>query len=179
MAAESNGGTGAPRRLLDGLYLLSGVLAAAFLAAIAVLILAQILGRMAGYAVDSTELSGFFMAASTFLGLAFTFREGGHIRVGLVVSRLAGRRRQAVELWCCLATAALMAYIAWRAALFAWESYEFHDVSPGLLAMPFWIPQSAMAAGLVVLAIALVDAAVAVARGRDAGYDQNNDAALE
>ena len=167
------------RKFLDGLYTLSGVLAAAFLAGIAISIVAQIIGRALGYTVDSTEISGLFMAASTFLGLAYTFRDGGHIRVGLIVSRLTGGTRKVVELWCCVSTALLMGYIAWQAVLFAWQSFEFDDISPGLLAIPFWIPQSALAAGLVILTIALVDAALAVARGEEPGYDKNSEAALE
>ena len=78
------------RRFLDGLYLGSGVLAAAFMALIGLSILAQVAGRMLGLTVDMTEVSGFFMAASTFLGLAYTFRHGGHIRISLLVVRMSG-----------------------------------------------------------------------------------------
>lgn len=167
------------RKILDGLYMASGVLAAAFLAGIGISIITQIVGRSLGYTVDSTELSGLFMAASTFLGLGYTFKDGGHVRVGLIVSRMTGGTRKALELWCCVGTALLMAFIAWQAVLFTWQSYEFDDVSPGLLAIPFWIPQSALAVGLIILTIALVDAAFAVARGEEPSYDKNSDAALE
>ncbi|MEI2414645.1 TRAP transporter small permease subunit [Orrella sp. JC864] len=167
------------RAMLDALYRASGVAAALFLAAIPIAILSQVLGRMMGRTVDTTELSGFFMAASTFLGLAYTFRAGGHIRIGLLVSRVAGARRRALELWCCLAGAALAGFVAGHAVRFALESHAFHDISPGLLAIPFWIPQSGMAAGLVILTVALLDAAWAVAHGRAAGYERNEDAALD
>src|SRR5690606_11063669 len=122
------------RRLLDGVYLISGVAAGLFLAGIAVVIVLQILARLRGLAFDSTEISGFFMAASTFLGLAYTFRDGGHVRVSLLVNNLAGGRRRAAELWCCAFSACLLAYVSWHAVAFTLESYEFHDVSPGLMA---------------------------------------------
>lgn len=166
------------RRLLDGLYLASGVAAAGFLMALPLAILAQVVGRKMGMTVDTTELSGFFMAASTFLGLAYTFREGGHIRIALLIGRMTGARRKVMELWCCLASAALVGYLAFNAILFAMDSLEFNDISPGLMAIPFWIPQSGMAAGLVILTIALLDAAWAVARDRVAGYERNEDTAL-
>ncbi len=167
------------RKFLDGVYLASGIAAGVFLAGIAVVIVLQILARLRGYAFDSTEISGFFMAASTFLGLAYTFREGGHVRVSLLVSNLSGGRRKAAELWCCCFGACLMAYVSWHAVAFVMESYEFHDVSPGLMAVPFWIPQAGMALGLIILTIALVDAAVAVARDEKAGYEENTDIALD
>lgn len=166
------------RTFLNGLYVASGLLAALFLAAIAVAVTVQVVGRALGAPLDATELSGFFMAAATFLGLAYTFREGGHIRIGLLVTRLTGRSRKAIELWSCLVGAALAGYAAVHAVFFVYESYEFNDVSPGLLAIPFWIPQSGMALGLIILTIALLDAAWDVANGRQAGYEKNEDAIL-
>ena len=76
------------RRFLDTLYLWSGYLAALFLVMIALTIIAQILGRFVGIAIDSTESAGFSLAGSTFFGLAYTFRHDGHIRVTLL-TRLA------------------------------------------------------------------------------------------
>jgi len=166
------------RRLLDGLYLTSGIAAAGFLLALLLAILAQVASRKLDLTVDTTEVSGFCMAASTFLGLAYTFRDGGHIRIGLLITRMTGARRKALELWCCVASAALIGYLAASAILFALESYEFQDISPGLLAIAFWIPQSGMAAGLVILTVALLDAAWCVARNLPAGYERNEDAAL-
>jgi len=166
------------RRILDGLYLASGVAAAGFLLALLVAILTQVVSRKLGLTVDTTELSGFFMAASTFLGLAYTFRDGGHIRIGLLISRTTGARRKALELWCCLASATLVGYLALHASLFALESWEFQDISPGLLAIAFWIPQSAMAAGLVILTVALADAAWCIAHNQPAGYERNDDTVL-
>jgi len=166
------------RRFLDGLYLGSGILAAAFLALIGLSILAQVVGRMFKLTVDMTEVSGFFMAASTFLGLAYTFRQGGHIRISLLVTRMSGTRRKAIELWCCAFGAILTGYLAFHATVFVLESFEFKDISPGMMAVPFWIPQSGMALGLIILAIALVDAGWSIAHDRVAGYEQNDDAAL-
>ena len=167
------------RRLLDFAYRLSGLLGAFFLAAIVLTIVGQVVARMVGMTMDSTELAGFCLAASTFLGLAYTFRSGAHIRVTLLIGQLSGKRRQWVELWCCGATALIAGYLAWHAVAFAFQSYEFGDISPGLLAAPFWIPQSGMALGLVILTVALIDETVAVARGREPVYETNAETALE
>ena len=166
------------RKFLDGLYLASGVLAAGFMALIGLSILAQVGGRALKITIDMTEISGFFMAASTFLGLAYTFRHGGHIRISLLVTRMSGMRRKALELWCCGFGALLIGYLAIQAVMFVAQSYEFHDISPGLMAVPFWIPQSGMAAGLVILTIALLDSGWSILHDRVAGYERNDDAAL-
>jgi TRAP-type C4-dicarboxylate transport system permease small subunit len=167
------------RRVLDFAYGLSGLLGAFFLAAIAVTIVGQIVARFVGLTMDSTELAGFCLAASTFLGLAYTFRGGAHIRVTLLIGPLAAAPRKWVELWCCGAGALIVGYLAWHAVAFAFQSWEFGDISPGLLAAPFWIPQSGMALGLVILTVALVDETIAVARGREPIYETNAETALE
>lgn len=167
------------RRCLDRLYLWSGYLAAFCLAAIAVSVLLQILGRFTGMVVDSTEVSGFFLAASSFFALAHTFRSGAHVRVTLVVERLAGRQRRIVETFCCGSAALMIWYIAYFVVVLVLQSYRFGDVSPGLVAMPFWIPQSAMAIGLIILGIALIDEMIAVWRGAEPSYAVSEDVALD
>jgi TRAP-type C4-dicarboxylate transport system permease small subunit len=166
------------RKFLDGLYLCSGIMSAAFLALICISILTQVVARLLGLTTDTTEISGFFMAASTFLGLAYTFRHGAHIRVGLLVVRFKGVRRKAFELWCCGFGTLLIGYLAWQATLFTMQSWEFDDISPGIMAIPFWIPQSGMSLGLVILTIALVDAFLCIANDKVAGYEVNDDTAL-
>ena len=167
------------RALLDRLYKLSGALAAVFLAAIAALILAQIIGRFFNVLVPSAnEFAGFSMAASSFLALAYTFRAGGHIRVTLVILRLPEGARRAFELGSLSVATALIAFFAWHTVLLVLDSLKYDDLSDGLIAIPLWIPQAGMAAGLVVLAIALLDELVQVLRGRTPSYASPQDAVL-
>lgn len=153
------------RRTLDGLYLWSGYVAAAFLAAIAGTIILQVIGRRVGFTVDATEIAGFCMAASTFFALAHTFKRGSHVRVTLLLARLGGRPRGLLEAVCCIAAAVVVGYAGYHALLLALQSYTFGDISPGLLAIPFWIPQAGMALGLLLLLVALLDEAVSVLLG--------------
>lgn len=161
------------RRFLDALYLWSGYLSAAFLVAIALTIIAQILGRFAGIAIDSTESAGFSLAASTFFGLAYTFRHDGHIRVTLLTRLATGRLSRAADLWAIGTCAVGMGYFTWWAADLVYFSFVFGDISPGLLAIPFWIPRSSMALGGLILTIALIDEFVCVARGGTPSYVAN------
>ncbi|MFA5521151.1 MAG: TRAP transporter small permease [Castellaniella sp.] len=159
------------RTVLNVMYRASGVLAAFFLLLICVLIVLQIVGRSINIIIDSTELAGFFLAASSFLGLAYTLNQGSHIRVNMLPASVKNPRHKAwLELWCCACAALVMGYITWQAGLFTLESLEYGDLSPGLMAVPFWIPQTAMTAGLLMLTIAFVDEFILIARGGTPSY---------
>ena len=166
------------RAFLDRLYKVSGYFAAFFLFAIGATILLQILGRFVGVAVDSTEISGFFLAATSFLGLAYALKSGSHIRVNLLIRGFKGGAKKAIELWCTGVAALAMGYFAVNAVYFAYESFVFGDISPGLIAAPFWIPQSSMALGAVILTIALIDEFVLVLKGGEPSYEENIEAVL-
>lgn len=154
------------RRALDILYSSSGLLSAFFLMMIGVTILLQIAGRFLNFAFDATEVSGFCMAASTFFGLAYTLKAGAHIRVNLLVGKLSAPNRRGVEIWCCTLGAAAFAYVSVNAWLMAYDSFLFGDTSPGLMAVPFWIPQLGMALGSSIMTIGLVDELVLALGGR-------------
>jgi TRAP-type C4-dicarboxylate transport system permease small subunit len=154
------------RHHLDRLYRVSGILSAFFLMMIGVTILGQIAGRFLNFAFDATEISGFCMAASTFLGLAYTLNAGAHIRVNLLIGKLAPQGRRTVEIWCCAVGGVAFAFFAVNAWAMTWESFVFGDTSPGLMAVPFWIPQSGMSLGATIMAIGLFDELVQVLRGK-------------
>lgn len=164
------------RKVLDRFYLGCGWLAAFFLAAIAGCTVVQVVAREFGKAVEMTELSGFCMAASTFLGLAYTLRSGTHVRVDLFAHRLGRRGRRALEFWAAAAGMLAVGGLTWAFAAFTWQSWSYHDVSPGLLAIPFWIPQVGVTIGLFGLAVAFADDAIRVLKGRTPAFASTGDA---
>lgn len=160
------------RALLDGLYRASGVVAAIFLALIAALVLVQIVGRMLDVLVPSTDdIAGFFLIATSFLALAHTLKAKAHIRVELLLQRLAPGARRPMELAALAIGALITGYFAYFAIDLAWLSWRFGDMSQGIVAIPLWIPQGVMALGLIILAIAFVDEFALVLRGRIAAAE--------
>ncbi len=156
------------RYLLDRLYDAAGALAAPALVALLliIIILAQILTRWLDIAFPGgTEYAGYCMAAASFLALAHTLRHGAHIRVELLAQRLPGRSRRALEILATAIAAGLGWYFAWFAARGVRVSRMIGDVSQGQDATPLWIPQLVMAAGALLLAVALTDHLVSLARG--------------
>ena len=161
------------RRALDALYRVSGVVAACCLALIACLVLAQIVGRMAGVLVPGADdLASYALVATSFLALAYTLKAGGHIRVALLLRRLPPRPRRRAEIGALALGTAITLYFAWFALELTWLSWRFGDMSQGVLPIPLWLPQSVMALGLVVFAVALIDELVLVLKGGLAGYQE-------
>ena len=168
------------RRTLDVLYLACAALAAVLLAGIGALLLAQIVGRFFGVLVPSAnEISGFFLATSTFLGLAYSFRAGSHIRVTLLVSRLPQGLRRAADAAVVAVAVVLSGYFTWYTYRLTAESWRYGDLSDGLIGVPLWIPQGCMCLGLVMLTIAALDELVVILRGKTPSFDSSDGAVLE
>ncbi len=155
------------RKLLDGLYDGAAALAALAMVGLLVMVLLGVASRLLHFHVPGTDAyAGYLMAASGFLALAHTLKRGEHIRVTLLLSALKGGSRRAIEIWALAAASALALLLAFYSARLVWQSHLFHDISTGNDATPLWLPQLAMAAGTLILAIAFIDEFVLELRGR-------------
>lgn len=155
------------RRTLDLVYDGAAWLAALMMVGLLGMVLLSILSRQLHFHVPGTDAyAGYLMAAAGFLALAHTLKRGEHIRVTLLINALHGRLRRALELWALAAASLLALLFAFYACRLAWQSHQFHDISTGTDATPLWIPQLAMAAGTVILAIAFLDEFILEIRGR-------------
>ena len=149
------------RKALNALYWGGFIAAAFFLAIIAFVILLQIFGRVIGVIVPSAnEIAGYSMAASIFLGLADTLRANAHIRVEALIGRTSGSLRRALDLWSYGLSACLIGYLTFHAFAMTWNSFATGESSPGLLAIPIWIPQIGMSVGLALLALVCLESFV-------------------
>jgi TRAP-type C4-dicarboxylate transport system permease small subunit len=168
------------RKGLDGLYLASGWLAGLFLIAIFVLMMALSAGRPLDIDVPAgDDFASWCMAASAFLGLAHTFRSGEMIRVGLLVEKIKGPMRQVMEAVALIIGTITTAYFAWYAFEMTLTSYQFNDLSQGVIAVPLWIPQLGFCGGLITLAIAFVDELLHVLFGGWPRYEKPEPATAE
>jgi TRAP-type C4-dicarboxylate transport system permease small subunit len=146
------------RKALDTLYDSAAALAAFFMVALLVMVLLSITGRQLNFHVPGTDAyAGYLMAGSGFLALAHTLKRGEHIRVTLLLAALRGRWKKGLEVWGFGFASALSTVIAFYSCRLAWQSHSFHDISTSSDATPLWLPQLAMAAGTVILAIAFID----------------------
>lgn len=145
------------RRLLDGLYLAGGVMAALFMIAMLAITVLQMIARWTGQVfAGGTDYAGYCMAASAFFAFAYALNRGAHIRVSLLLNQM-GRARRWGETWCLALGATVSSYLAWYAVKGVWYSRQLQDISQGLDATPLWIPQLSMAIGSILLALCFWD----------------------
>lgn len=167
-------------KILDRLFTWSGYLAGIFLVAIAALVTAQIIARLLGEQIPSAdEFAGYCLAASSFLGLAYSFRSGSHIRVTLLSSRLSSKSQRILLLIVLLFSIVMIAIWAYNSIGLVWESYEFKEMSTGILKYPLWIPQLSMGIGVSLFCFALLEDLVNVLRGKEPNFEKNYEQVAE
>jgi len=159
------------RPFLNFLYDAAGYLAAFFVFAIfAVMIGGTVMRELGLRTGGSDDLVAWFCAASAFLAMAHTFRWGDFVRVTLLLENLGARARHAFEIGSLAVAACAVGYLAFWASRFAYESWQFHDMANGLIAIPLWIPQSSFVLGALLFFIAVVDELVLVLSGKRPTY---------
>ena len=141
---------------LEKIYKFSGYVAAVFLIFIAIFILLGVLSRIFGFYIRGlSEYSGYCMAASTFFALAYTFGEGGHIRITLFLEKLNEKFRKIVEIWCLLIATIFSGYLAFYFIKMLIISYEFKERSEGADEILIWIPQLPLGIGSTILFVCI------------------------
>ena len=159
------------RRFLDTLYAGAGALAALCVLAIFVLMILGSIGREMGWRVGIVnDLVAWLCAGAAFLAMAQAFRNGDFVRVTLLLERMSPRWRRGFEILSLAVAALAIGYLAWWAARFTYESWQFKDMPVGLLVVPLWIPQLSFVVGALLFFIAVVDELVLVLRGHKPTY---------
>ena len=133
---------------LNKLYKFSGYVAAIFLILVAVFILIGISSRIFGFYIRGlAEYSGYCMASASFFALAYTFIEGGHIRITLFLEKLSGNKKRIAEIWCLSIASLFSGYLAFYFIKMLIISYKFQERSEGADEILIWIPQTGVAIG--------------------------------
>lgn len=173
------------RRMLDLIYAGSLVASAVSLVTIAVLVFAQIGGRILDRVVIATggetigfqvpslaEIGGFLFVGAAFLALPATLRAAGHVRVTMLAQALPDAAARIVTVIVLATGLALALFAAWHSGVQAQDSWAFNSVSFGMVRIPLWIPQGVMTLGLGLFALALADELVAAIRGGTPAFRQ-------
>ncbi len=155
-------------RWLIRLYRFSGYLAAVCLVVIAILVLTSIISRLfSTYIPGLTEFSGYAMVAASFLALAYTFHQHGHIRVEIVISRFGKLSRWYAELWCLSVAAVVSTLLSFYMARLVYWSWKFNEHSEGSDAILLWKPQSVAMVGAFVLTVCILHHLIKFVTGRN------------
>ena len=142
---------------LNKLYKFSGYIAAAFLVLVAVFILIGISSRIFGFYIRGiAEYSGYCMASASFFALAYTFVEGGHIRITLFLEKLSASNKWLTEIWCLSIASFFSGYMAFYFIKMLIISYKFQERSEGADEILIWIPQTSVALGSTIFFISVL-----------------------
>ena len=141
---------------LNKVYKFSGYIAATFLILVAVFILVGISSRIFGFYIRGlAEYSGYCMASASFFALAFTFVEGGHIRITLFLEKLSGIKKKLIEIWCLGVASFFSGYLSFYFIKMLIVSYKFQERSEGADEILIWIPQMSVAIGSTIFFISV------------------------
>ena len=142
---------------LNKIYNFSGYIAAAFLILVAVFILIGISSRIFGFYIRGlAEYSGYCMASASFFALAYTFVEGGHIRITLFLEKLSASNKWLTEIWCLSISSFFSGYLAFYFIKMLIISYKFQERSEGADEILIWIPQTSVALGSTIFFISVI-----------------------
>lgn len=140
-------------KLADGAAVLAGIAIVAILALVCVEVLLRPF-RISLLVVD--EVCGYLNAAAVFLGLAYTLRDGGFIRVELVYDNLKGAVKQAVRWFIVVTGTVYVAVLLYFTIIHVYYLHQKDVRAVSIIETPEWIPQTAAIVGLACLLLQLV-----------------------
>jgi TRAP-type C4-dicarboxylate transport system permease small subunit len=122
-------------------------------------VLLGVVARQAQWDIPGLDAyAGYAIACALFLALPSALRHGEHIRVTLLLDRVPGRVRAALESAALVIGLGIALAMAWYAVRLVWVSWVTHDISPGADVTPLWIPQIGMALGCAGFALSFAHA---------------------
>ena len=129
-------------KFLNSLYRYSGYVASFFLILILVSIVIGIASRIFGFYIRGlTEYSGYRLATASFLALAYTVGEKGHIRITLFLEKSNKRIRKYLELWCLSIATFFSGFLSFYFVKMLMISFNFQERSEGADEILIWITQ--------------------------------------
>lgn len=118
-----------------------------------------------------TEYSLYIFVGTSFLASGYAHLEDSHIRVEILLDRLSDPVR--LRFWQMSAWVGLMFMVvaAWQMVLFVGSEYVGGARAWGLLATPLWIPETPVAVGLIIFALAVLSEARKLSSFRGRGRE--------
>lgn len=139
-------------RLVTRLSQAAGMLASLVLVLLAAYILLEIgLRALRGTGTNVlVEFIGYGLAALTFLGASATMRDGGMVRVAIVLERLPAGARRLLDVLCLACGLVSVGLLAWFVGTDMLRSFDRGYETDSIVALPQWLPPLPMFVGMVV-----------------------------
>jgi C4-dicarboxylate transporter DctQ subunit len=92
----------------------------------------------------------------TFLGAAYTLREGGHISVDVVIKRLSKKKRTRIRVINYVAVLLFCGILTWRSVISCMEAYQYNEVTLSYTRTPLYVPMLSIAVGAGLLTLEVI-----------------------
>ena len=102
------------------------------------------------------EYSGYLYLASIFLGLAYTFLSGSHIRINILTSKLSKKVNRKMDIVAALIALFALSFAFYRSILLTYDSYDLEMLSENVSETPIYLTQLVMPIGLGLFILAIV-----------------------
>lgn len=145
-------------RLINSLSQIGGYIAAVSVLLMLGMIIIHVFARRVinSPLLFGEEISSYFMLSTIFLGMGYTMKEGGHVRVELVLERVRGRAKAIVQIVCTfLAVLFSSAFFVGNLLMFR-DFYIKHSISNVYLQLPLVIPGILLPIGSLLLLLQLL-----------------------
>jgi TRAP-type C4-dicarboxylate transport system permease small subunit len=145
-------------RVVDRLSSWAGGLAGIAVVLILALVCVEVLLRslFGRSTMIADEMGGYLNVAVIYFGLAYTFREGGFIRVELLYDRLRGATRRTAQWLILLASIGYVAALTFYMARQALYSFENDIRSVDFSQTPLFLPQLLVVVGCLLMLLQLL-----------------------
>lgn len=104
----------------------------------------------------SDEYSAYFFVAMVLLGLAFTLKEEGHIRITLITSMVGKKAELVLEVIATLTAIALIFFAIYYSSIMVYDSWYLDIQADSISETPIYLTQMVIPVGLVMLEFQLV-----------------------
>ena len=157
-------------RLIDRVAHLAGYLVGWLVPLIGLLVFIEVITRyvLQQPLMVADELSGYMLVALSFIGGAYTWKERGHVRVTILVSRLPQKAANWLRVGSLIVVFVFVVGLLNASYAFIATSFRMHLASPTWLHIPMQGPHMTLLIGFLLLALVLiVDIARAIGRIKD------------
>lgn len=103
------------------------------------------------------EISTYLLVLAGFFGMAYTMRKNGHICVDFLFSRFPRALQRGLDVLTSILALFVMYVCMTESTNYMLMSRAVGVVSPSLLRVPMWIPQTFMVSGFVLLFLEMVN----------------------
>jgi TRAP-type C4-dicarboxylate transport system permease small subunit len=157
-------------RAIDVLCAVGAAVAAVAAALLALILIGEVIvtSFFAWSQPWATEYAIYLQCVVLFCGAGWTLRQGGHIRVGILLQALPPHAVRLLDMLGSGFAIGVVGFACWALWQQLIRTYEFGSTSYYPMATPIWIPQALLTAGVTLLLLGFVARLLRLAFGQPA-----------